>query len=196
MYCWQRVIRRMETLSLAVPLVSFDKRKGMPAPSFPFTLTHLTFNTHTQHSHINSSLTSSHTYKYSQSCNVACRSGVDIENGSHLASIYSKEGLKPRVQKNKTKKNTHIIPRRRQRQTTPLIILPSKPKTARITRSLTDPTDFIIIYISGVAKLFDSPSNFSKFEIFPEPQLNTYLKRIQTRYLKKLQKLYLLKTYK
>jgi hypothetical protein len=37
--------------------------------------------------------------------------------------------------------------------------------------------------ISGVtAKLLDSPSHFSKFEIFREPQLNTYLKGMQKRY--------------
>ena len=45
--------------------------------------------------------------------------------------------------------------------------------------------------IPGVAKLLDSPSHFSKFEIFRVPQLNMHLKGI-----KKLQKLYLLKTYK
>ena len=29
---------------------------------------------------------------------------------------------------------------------------------------------------TGVAKLLDSPSYFSKFEIFRDPQVNTYLK--------------------
>ena len=52
-----------------------------------------------------------------------------------------------------------------------------------------------IRYISGVAKLLDSPSHFSKFENFREPQLNTYLKYMQN-CIKKLQKLYLLKTHK
>ena len=53
--------------------------------------------------------------------------------------------------------------------------------------------DFVKAYdsIPGVAKLLDNQSHFSKFEIFREPQLNTYLKGI-----KKLQKLYLLQTYK
>ena len=36
----------------------------------------------------------------------------------------------------------------------------------------------------GVAKLLDSPSHFSKFEIFCEPQLNTYLKGMQKKVLK------------
>ena len=35
---------------------------------------------------------------------------------------------------------------------------------------------------TGVAKLFDSPSHFSKFEIVREPQLNSYLKGMQTNY--------------
>ena len=33
--------------------------------------------------------------------------------------------------------------------------------------------------MTGVAKLLDSPSHFSKFEIFRELQLNTYLKGMQ-----------------
>ena len=37
-------------------------------------------------------------------------------------------------------------------------------------------------------KLLDSPSHFSKFDMFREPQLNTKV-------LKKLEKLYLFKTY-
>lgn len=37
-----------------------------------------------------------------------------------------------------------------------------------------------------MTKLLDSPSYFSKFESFREPQLNTYLNGMQTRYLKKL----------
>ena len=46
--------------------------------------------------------------------------------------------------------------------------------------------------IPGVAKLLDSPSHFSKFEIFRESQLNTYIKGIQKRYLlKKIQKLFI-----
>ena len=49
---------------------------------------------------------------------------------------------------------------------------------------------------TGVAKLLDSPIHFSKFEIFRELQLNTYLKGMQKEGIKKLQKLYLLKTYK
>ena len=43
------------------------------------------------------------------------------------------------------------------------------------------------MHMVGVAKLLDSPSNFSKFEIFREPQLNTYLKGIQNKGFKKLQ---------
>ena len=39
----------------------------------------------------------------------------------------------------------------------------------------------ILISIPGVAKLLDSPSHFSKFDIFREPQLNTYLKGMQKR---------------
>ena len=51
--------------------------------------------------------------------------------------------------------------------------------------------------MAGVAKLLDSPSRFSKLEIFCEPQLNTHLKGIQKKGIKMfLQKLYLLKTYK
>ena len=38
--------------------------------------------------------------------------------------------------------------------------------------------------ISGVAKHLDSPSHFSKYEIFCEPQLNTYLKGIQKKVFK------------
>ena len=34
-------------------------------------------------------------------------------------------------------------------------------------------------YIPGVAKLLDGPCHFSKFEIFREPQLNSYLKGIK-----------------
>ena len=34
-------------------------------------------------------------------------------------------------------------------------------------------------YKTGVAKLLDSLSQFSKFEIFREPQFNTYLKGMQ-----------------
>ena len=37
---------------------------------------------------------------------------------------------------------------------------------------------------AGVAKIFDSPSHFSKFEIFREPQLNTYLEGMQKKLLK------------
>ena len=39
-----------------------------------------------------------------------------------------------------------------------------------------------ICYNTGVAKLLDSQSHFSKFEIVRDPQLNTYLKGIQKRY--------------
>ena len=35
---------------------------------------------------------------------------------------------------------------------------------------------------SGMARLLDSPSHFSKVDILREPQLNTYLKGIQKRY--------------
>ena len=35
------------------------------------------------------------------------------------------------------------------------------------------------VFIAGVAKLLDSQSHFSKFEIFCEPQINTYLKGLQ-----------------
>ena len=38
--------------------------------------------------------------------------------------------------------------------------------------------------ITGVAKLLDSPSHFSKFEIFRKPQLNMYLKVRQKKVLK------------
>ena len=48
--------------------------------------------------------------------------------------------------------------------------------------------------IPGVAKLLDSPSHFSKFEIFCELQLNTYLKGMQKSF--KNYRNYLLKTYK
>ena len=37
-------------------------------------------------------------------------------------------------------------------------------------------------YRPGVVKLLESPSHFSKFEIFREPQLNTYLKGMQKKY--------------
>ena len=40
----------------------------------------------------------------------------------------------------------------------------------------------VYYYIAGVAKLLDSPSHFSKFEIVHEPQLNTLLKGMQKRY--------------
>ena len=36
-----------------------------------------------------------------------------------------------------------------------------------------------LYYITGVAKLLDSPSHFLKFEIFCKSQLNTYLKGMQ-----------------
>ena len=36
---------------------------------------------------------------------------------------------------------------------------------------------------AGVAKLLDSPSHFSKCDIFHEPQLNTYLKDMQKKVL-------------
>ena len=49
--------------------------------------------------------------------------------------------------------------------------------------------------IPGVAKLLDTPSRFQSFEIFREPQLNTYLKGMQKMYLNNLQKLYLFKIY-
>ena len=39
-------------------------------------------------------------------------------------------------------------------------------------------------YKTGVAKLLDSPSHYSKFENFREPQLNTHLKGMQKKYLK------------
>ena len=38
--------------------------------------------------------------------------------------------------------------------------------------------------MAGVAKLLDSPSHFSKFEIFREPQLNKHLKGMQKQELK------------
>ena len=42
----------------------------------------------------------------------------------------------------------------------------------------------ILNNIPGVAKLLESPSHFSKFQIFREPQLNTYLKGIKKKVLK------------
>ena len=44
----------------------------------------------------------------------------------------------------------------------------------------------IVEHRTGVAKLLDSPSLFSKFEIFCEPLLNTYSKGIQKKGIKKI----------
>ena len=41
-----------------------------------------------------------------------------------------------------------------------------------------------ICYNTGVAKLLDSQSHFSKFEILRETKLNMYLKGMQKRYYK------------
>ena len=61
--------------------------------------------------------------------------------------------------------------------------------------SILGPFIFIVVMnginISGVAKLLDSPSHFSKLEIFREPQLNTYLKGVQKKGIKKFSRNYI-----
>ena len=81
-------------------------------------------------------------------------------------------------------------------------IKPDNDLSGRYYRFLCEYTPYSILHIlytlysiPGVAKLLDSPSHFSKFEIFRNLQLNTYLKGMKKKVLRKLQKLYLLKTY-
>ena len=49
---------------------------------------------------------------------------------------------------------------------------------------------------AGVAKLFESPSHFSKLDFFLRTAINTYLKGMQKGIKIYLKKLYLLNTYK